>query len=37
MTPEELDELIEELSKVDTAEAVERPPAAARMTVKSSD
>lgn len=37
MTPDELDELAKELSNIDTADAVERPPAAARIVVRGAD
>jgi tellurite resistance-related uncharacterized protein len=37
MTPDELEALAEELSDIDTAEAVEQPPAAARVEIATDD
>ena len=37
MTPKELDKLAKELANIDTAEAVERPPAAARIVIRGAD
>lgn len=37
MTPNELDELVQELSNVETIEEIERPPAAVLMAVRGAD